>query len=80
MPEKQPSDHDLLVRIDEQTKSIKDDLAELKNTVYGENGLKERVQRIENTSKSAWSTVNVIAIVAAWVVTTSFSIAAYFKH
>ncbi len=54
MPEKQPSDHDLLVRIDEQTKSIKDDLAELKNTVYGEKGLKVRVQKMESITPVAY--------------------------
>lgn len=44
------SDHDLLVRIEERTKSIQDNLSELKGTVYGNGkpGLKERVQRIEN--------------------------------
>ena len=50
MPEKQPSDHDLLVRIEERTKSIQDNLSDLKGTVYGNGkpGLKDRVQRIEN--------------------------------
>lgn len=64
MPDKLPSDHDLLVRIEERTKSIKDDLSELKTTIYGKAGLKERVQRIENV----WSVCYGIGMVVTFLI------------
>ena len=64
MTEKQPSDHDLLLRIDERTRAIKDDISELKTTTYGKNGLKERVQRIENV----WSVCYGIGLVISFLV------------
>lgn len=71
MTEKQPSDHDLLVRIEERTKSIQDNLSELKGTVYGNGkpGLKDRVQRIENVWTSLYGFLIVVSLILGSVST-----------
>ena len=66
-----------LASINEQLKTIFNELEEIKRTLHGDSGLVTKVAKLEKAEEGAGKNMNVVG----WIITTIIALyAAFFKH
>lgn len=71
-------DHDLLIQIDTKMDRVLSDTAEVRNDIYGKDGIRERVQKIEVTATTTFRNLAIFAGVISLAVSVIIALVEHF--